>query len=531
MTYSGRRSSSGTVDINVAMAVHRNAHYHRDSVVIRYAGGDFTYGQLNDSAARLATALTHGGVAHGDRVAYLGLNSAAFLVTLLGSLRIGALFVPINHRLAPTEVLTVLERSGAVAAICEEGHRGVVDSVRDRTALKQFVLVDDDPLIAVDGDFPPGWERWSVALAAAAPTDHVAPAHFDEPAILMFTSGTTGRPKGVVLTHGNIWWNSINVNERLDTRRGDTTLATAPLFHVGALNSFAINTIARGGTVVVRRSFEPTQFLEDLLDHSVNSVFAVPAMFNALGRVPDLPAANLSHLRSVVVAGAPVSVSLIRRFADHGIWLQQAWGMTETSPFATHLPVEWTLEKIGSAGIAMPHTEVRVVDSATNQPLSAGWPGEIVVRGPNVTPGYWQDPEATAAAFDDAGWFHSGDIGYLDDDGCLFIVDRLKDMIISGGENVYPAEIEGVLADLPGVTDVAVVGAPHPEWGETVVAVVSVAEEAVVTLEAVREHAASKIARYKLPQQLRIVAQLPRNATGKLDKHALRALISAASPR
>ena len=375
MTYSGRRSSSGTVDINVAMAVHRNAHYHRDSVVIRYAGGDFTYGQLNDSAARLATALTHGGVAHGDRVAYLGLNSAAFLVTLLGSLRIGALFVPINHRLAPTEVLTVLERSGAVAAICEEGHRGVVDSVRDRTALKQFVLVDDDPLIAVDGDFPPGWERWSVALAAAAPTDHVAPAHFDEPAILMFTSGTTGRPKGVVLTHGNIWWNSINVNERLDTRRGDVTLATAPMFHVGALNSFAINTIARGGTVVVRRSFEPTQFLEDLLDHSVNSVFAVPAMFNALGRVPDLPAANLSHLRSVVVAGAPVSVSLIRRFADHGIWLQQAWGMTETSPFATHLPVEWTLEKIGSAGIAMPHTEVRVVDSATNQPLRcrAAW--------------------------------------------------------------------------------------------------------------------------------------------------------------
>ena len=176
---------------------------------------------------------------------------------------------------------------------------------------------------------------------------------------------------------------------------------------------------------MVRRSFEPRQFLEDLLEHRVNSVFAVPVMFDALSQVPDLFAANLSHLRSVVVAGAPVPPSLIRRFADRGILLQQAWGMTETSSFATHLPVEWTLDKIGSAGIAMPYTEVHVVDETTNEPVSTGSPGEIVVRGPNVTPGYWRDPDATAA-FDDAGWFHSGDIGYLDEDGCLFIIDRRR---------------------------------------------------------------------------------------------------------
>ena len=229
-----------------------------------------------------------------------------------------------------------------------------------------------------------------------------------------------------------------------------------------------------------------------------------------------------------MVAGAPVPPSLIRQFADHGLTLQQAWGLTETAPFATHLPAERTLSKLGSAGIPMPHTEVRVVDAETGAVLPPGGSGEILVRGPNVTPGYWQDPDATALAFDDEGWFHSGDIGYLDEDGCLFIVDRLKDMIISGGENVYPAEVERALADLDGVIDVAVVGVPDDEWGEAVVAVVSLADGHEVTIDDVREHAATRIARYKLPRRLRIVRAVPRNASGKLDKLSIRALVDDA---
>ncbi|WP_188197163.1 long-chain-fatty-acid--CoA ligase [Nonomuraea sp. SYSU D8015] len=511
-------------DINLASAVARNARYHGEVTVVRYAGGDLTYARLDDKAARLATVLAAGGARDGDRVAYLGLNSAAFLVTMLAAFRLGAVFVPVNFRLAEPELESVLEKSGAVTIVCEEGHRASLEKVRGGTRLTRFLLVDDDSEVPAAPDAE-GWEPWSALIAAAEPASTPAPKGFDDPAILMFTSGTTGLPKGVVLTYGNVWWNSVNVDTMIDTRRGDVTHAAAPLFHIGALNSFVLRTIVRGGTVVVRRSFDPAGLLDDLVTHRVNTMFAVPAMLAALSRVPGVFDADLSQLRSVVVAGAPVPPSLIELYAAHGILLQQAWGLTETAPFATHLPIERTLDKIGSAGIPMPYTQVRVVDSLTNRPLKPGEAGEIVVRGPNVTPGYWENPDATAAAFDDEGWFHSGDIGHLDEDGYLYIVDRLKDMIISGGENVYPAEVERALAAMPGVVDVAVVGAPDAQWGETVVAVVSLAEGTTVTLDDVREYAAAQLARYKLPRKLKVVQSMPRNASGKLDKTVIRRLV------
>lgn len=515
-------NSGLNVDLNPAAAVERNAHFQGGSIAIRYPGGDLTYAQLDDKAARLATVLADGGIGDGDRVAHLGLNSSSFLVTLLAAHRLGAVFVPVNFRLAEAELEAVLVRSGATALVCEEGHRESVDKVRDRTALARFLLVDDDCEVPTAG--ASGWEPWAPTIAAATPTASIAVKGADAPAVLMFTSGTTGTPKGVVLTHGNLWWNSVNVELRLDTRRGDVTYAAAPLFHIGALNSFVLRTLVRGGTVVIRRGFDPQTCLEDLVAHRVNSVFGVAQMFAALARQPGLFDEDLSHLRSIVVAGAPVPPSLIELYAKHGVLLQQAWGLTETAPFATHLPIERTLDKIGSAGVPMPFTEVRVVDAATNTPLRPGEPGEIVVRGPNVTAGYWNTPEANRAAFDEEGWFHSGDIGYLDEDGYLYIVDRLKDMIISGGENVYPAEVERVLASMPGVVDVAVVGIPDEQWGETVQAVVSVDDTAAITLEAVHEYAAGQLARYKLPRRLKIVPAVPRNASGKLDKAGVRRL-------
>ncbi|WP_313897023.1 long-chain fatty acid--CoA ligase [Streptomyces sp. GC420] len=522
MTRPHPHNSGLTADLNPAAAVARNARHHAGTVVISYPGGDLTYAELDDRAARLATVLSRGGTTDGDRVAYLGLNSASFFVTMLAAFRLGALFVPVNFRLADPELGQVLDRSGAEVIVCEEGHRAGVERVRDSTRLTRFLLVDDDPEVpAADAD---GWEPWSAAIAAARPASSVAAKHADDPAILMFTSGTTGAPKGVVLTHGNVWWNSVNVELMLDTRRGDVTYAAAPLFHIGALNSFALRTLTRGGTVVVRRSFDPQTCLDDLVTHRFNSVFGVPQMFAALARVPGFFDHDLSHLRSVVVAGAPVPPSLIKQYAAHGVWLQQAWGLTETAPFATHLPAERTVDKTGSAGIPMPYTEVRVVDMVTGEPVAAGEHGEIVVRGPNVTPGYWNNPEATRAAFDAEGWFHSGDVGRLDEDGYLYVVDRLKDMIITGGENVYPAEVEHALATMPGVVDVAVVGIPDEQWGETVAAVVSVTEGVEITLEDVREHTARHLARYKLPRRLTVVPAVPRNGSGKLDKPVIRRL-------
>ena len=519
-------NSGLNVDVNLAAAVARNARFQPDLTVLSYPGGDLTYAEVEDKCARLAAGLALGGIGGGERVAYLGLNSTSFLVTMLACFRIGALFVPINFRLAEPELERILKDSAAEAIVCEEGHRAAIENVRAGTGLRRFLLVDDDPQVPADPDAPKLWERWSVVIGRGEPHSDVAVAGFDDPAILMFTSGTTGLPKGVVLTHGNVWWNAANVESVLDSRRGDVTYAAAPLFHIGALNSFALRTLARGGTIVIRRGFDPKQCIDDLVDLRVNSMFAVPAMLAALARVPGALDTQLPELRTIVVAGAPVPVSLIETYAEHGIVLQQAWGLTETSPFATHLPAERTRQKVGSAGIAMPYTQVRVVGVEDNQPLPPGEPGEIVVRGPNITPGYWRNPAATAAAFDDAGWFHSGDIGYLDEDGYLYIVDRLKDMIITGGENVYPAEVERALCDMPGLTDLAVVGVPDEQWGETVVAVVTLADGVAVTIEDVRDYGTVRLSRYKLPRQLRVVPTVPRNPSGKIIRSEVRRLVT-----
>ncbi|WP_221767440.1 AMP-binding protein [Nocardioides sp. LS1] len=512
------------MDINPASAVARNARYFAESVALTYAGGDLTYEELDDRAGRLSSVLVDGGTGVGDRVAYLGLNSSSFLITMLAAFRVAAIFVPVNFRLAGPELQQVLQRSGATTLVAEEGHRAAVEAIKDKLSIKRLLLVDDDLACPAAAETS-GWERWATLLERAKALPTIAPGSYDDPAILMFTSGTTGLPKGVILTYGNVWWNAINVETRLDTHRRDVTHASAPMFHIGALNSFVLRTLMRGGTVVVRRGFDPAGFADDVANLKVNSTFLVPAMLGALARTAGAFERDYSSLNALVVAGAPVPPSLISHFADHGVLLQQAWGLTETAPFATHLPAELTFQKLGSAGIPMPHTEIDVVDPLTLESVPAGTAGEVIVRGPNVTPGYWEDPEATSAAFDAEGWFHSGDIGYLDKDGFLYVVDRLKDMIISGGENVYPAEVERALSDMDGVTDVAIIGAPDDEWGETVVAVVSLAAGAEVTINDVRAHAAARIARYKIPRQLVVVESVPRNASGKLDKLALRGVV------
>ncbi|MEV7184956.1 AMP-binding protein [Kitasatospora sp. NPDC093102] len=501
------------VNISPALAVQRHARCQGDATALVYGPERISYAEFDAQAATLAAMLAAGGVGRGERVAYLGLNSPALLTTFLACARLGAVFVPVNHRLTEHETALVLDDCTPAALVCEEGRRELTATL----AAHAFVLhVGDRP-----------GQRWLPASASGSdtsPTPQPRPLAEADLAALLYTSGSTGRPKGVMLTHGNLWWNQVNVCAMVDSRLQDTTLAVAPMFHIGGLNALTLGTLVRGGTVVVHRGFDPQQCLTDLQTHRVSGVFAVPAMFAALAALPGFAEADLSALRTAVVAGAPVPPSLIRRYAEHGVLLQQAWGLTETAPFATYLPPGAALAKLGSAGLPMPYTELRVVAPDTAADAGPHVRGELWVRGPNVTKGYWNNPRAGAEAFTQDGWFRTGDVGYLDDDGYLYVVDRVKDVIITGGENVYPSEVEHVLAELPGVSGVAVVGRPDDHWGEAVTAVLSLARNTAETptLESVRTFAGHRLARYKLPTELAVLDRIPRNGSGKIDKPLLR---------
>jgi fatty-acyl-CoA synthase len=508
--------------ISPATSIHRWARISGSDPAIVYADETLTFAELSRRVVETAAVLAAGGLRSGSRVAYLGLNSPLFLETLLAAAHLGAIFVPVNFRLAPDEVAYLLSNAGCHSVVVEDGHRALVDEIADSIPVCAFYL---------DGkaDIDTTHDRWRRLGGRAEDAPEPASVEAEDIAMLMYTSGTTGRPKGVILTYGNLWWNQANVHAAIDIGPREATLAVAPLFHIGGLNTFPLGTLTCGGTVVIRRRFDPGECLQDVTRYRIASTFMVPVMFAALLRSEDFTRTDLSSLRAAVVAGAPVPPTLVTEYAEHGVALQQAWGLTETASFATYLPPHLVRTHPASAGHAVPCTEVRVVVPETGLPVTEpGVRGELCVRGPNVTPGYWNDPEATAAAIDPDGWFRTGDLGYLDAQGLCYIVDRLKDLIISGGENVSPAEIERVLAEFPGMRDVAVTSIADPQWGETPVAVLCHDGGEPPTLDAVRAFAAEHLAHFKLPTRVLHLETLPRNASGKIDRAAVRALAAEA---
>ena len=478
---------------------------------LTYEGATLTYGQTQARIESLAARLTAMGVERGARVAYLGLNHPAFLITMFACARIGAAFVPLNFRLAGPEIAYIVNDCGAVALITDTTLRPVAESVRGELAnVRQF--------LAVEGAVP-GWEALQAEGAPPVAQVRVGP---DDIAVIMYTSGTTGRPKGAMLTHSNLWWNNTNALHAVDVIENDVTLTAAPLFHIGGLNVLTLITLQKGGEVVIQSAFDPGKAIAAIVAHKVTTMFAVPAMFLFMAQHPSFAGADLSSMRSFVCGGAPCPEPLLRLYGSRGMPIQQGYGLTETAPMVSFLSPDLALEKLGSSGAPALFTEVKLIDAAgrkVEEPLARG---EICVRGPNVTPGYWNQPAATAAVIDADGWFRTGDIGYFDADGYLTIADRIKDMIISGGENVYPAEVESVLASHPAIAEVAAVGAPDEKWGEIVVAVCALKPGQSLDLETLRAFAGEKLARYKLPQRLEIVEALPRNTTGKILKYQLR---------
>jgi fatty-acyl-CoA synthase len=349
------------------------------------------------------------------------------------------------------------------------------------------------------------------------------PVEPDDVAFILYTSGTTGRPKGATLTHANVIWNCYNLLVDVDVAGDEVTLIGAPLFHVAALNQCLLPTFLKGGCSVIMPSWDVDSAFDLISEHQVTWMFGVAAMYAGLAQSPRWSSADLSSVRSVMSGGASVPLSLIEAYQERGLTFCQGYGMTETAPGATFLAARESVSHVGSAGVPVFFCAVRCVRPDLTD-TSPGEAGEVLIKGPNVTPGYWNDSAATAGAFTADGWFRSGDIARVSDDGHYFIVDRVKDMFISGGENVYPAEVESAIFAHPEVAEVAVVGVPDEKWGEVGRAFVVPVSGSSLSEDAVRAFLAGRLARYKIPAYVSVVSELPRTGSGKVRKAVLRGL-------
>jgi fatty-acyl-CoA synthase len=467
---------------------HRRARMAPKRKAFTFDGVSTTYEDLARRTTALARRLEELGVRHGDRVAYLGPNHPSFAETMFATHQLGAIFVPLNFRLTPAEINYQLADCGAHVLIHAPSHKA---------EHPRAISLDDYEDLLAGG--------------SAEPLD--VPVTADEPALILYTSGTTGRPKGAVLSHANLLWNTFNLMIGVDIATDDVALVAAPLFHVAALTQTLLPTFVKGGHSVITPRWDVEECLTLIQEHRVTWMFGVSTMYADLAGSPRWHNADLSSLRVLLCGGASVPDAVITTYQDRGLVFCQGYGLTETAPGATFLEAADSVRKAGSAGTPVFFSDVRLADT-----------GEIEVQGPNVTPGYWNDPVATAAAFTEDGWFRTGDLGRLDDDGYLHIVDRLKDMYISGGENVYPAEVENAITDHPGVAEVAVIGVPDARWGEVGRAFVRPRPGEVVDAAGLREFLLARLAKYKIPVHVEVVDELPRTGSGKVLKPALRRL-------
>lgn len=471
----------------------------------------YRYEELADRIDRFASALAERGVRKGDRVAYLGNNHPDFLTSFFACSLLGAIFVPLNTRLAPRELEYMIDDSGARLLITHQEVRDLARTAAWSSGVERRIVVDGPAE-------PPAVESFEEAVAAASATPPIAEVGLDDPAMILYTSGTTGRPKGAVLTHGNFTWNSMNVLVDYDITSEERALLIAPMFHVASLGMGALPTLLKGGTLVLQQKVDPGAVLAAVQEHRITSLSGVPTTFQMLAEHPDWERTDLSSLRKLTCGGSSVPLRVIEAFAERGLGFSSGYGMTETSPGATSLPYRKSREHVGSSGLAHFFTDVRVVD-ADGVPVSPGEVGEIEIAGPNVMKEYWLRPDATREAHR-GEWLRSGDVGFLDPQGYLTISDRVKDMIISGAENIYPAEIEQLIMELPEIESAAVIGVPDERWGEVPVAILLARAE--ITADRVLDHLTGRIAKYKIPRQVHFVDELPRTASGKVRKTDLR---------
>lgn len=496
------------------LAKQADLYPDKTALVDTASGRRTTYPEFHLRASRVAEFLRdEWGIEKGDRVALLAHNSSDYFEILYGCAKIGAILVCLNWRLAVPELAFIMRDSTPRALIYDPEFSEAALALEDQLDLRL--------MMAIGKTAASHHAAYEPALAAASGRPVVMPPMpLDTPWFLLYTSGTTGRPKGVIQTHGMVFYNALNIGLPIHLNADDVTLNLLPFFHTGGLNLYTNPTIMMGGTAVIQRTFDPEETLRWLAGE-VTAFFGVPAVYLFLSQHPQFAQTDLSSVRSWACGGAPMPVSLLQTYAQRGVTIRQGFGMTETGPTVFLIDKDNALHKAGSVGKPQLFVQTRIVDR-NGRDVPPGEMGELLVKGPGVTPGYWQMPDVTAKTITEDGWLHTGDVARCDEDGYYTIVDRWKDMYISGGENVYPAEIENVLFHHPHIAEVAVIGVPDDKWGEVGKAVVVPEKGAALTEADVLAYCRGKLAGYKIPKTAVFTDVLPRNAAGKVLKTELR---------
>ena len=484
----------------------------KTAVVLAGTGKRFTYGQLNDRAQCCAVLLQKLGIRRGDRVGILAHNRVEFIDAFFAAGKLGAIFVPLNTRLTAHELSYIVRDSGIRVLLYDGELADTVSKLHEKVEIEHWIALDST-LNSTDKSY--------LAEVSTVDPGHAMIERCDPEEVycLLYTSGTTGKPKGVMIPHRMIIWNAYNTVISWQLRDTDISPVFTPMYHAGGLTVFLTPLFAIGGTIVLHKHFDTTEIWNALSEEKCTVVMGVPTIYKKLMEAPEFESAHLPHLRWLISGGAPLPQYIIEAYWKRGIVFKQGYGLTEAGVNCFAMTAEDSIRKIGSIGKPMLFCEARLVNTNGNS-VPANEVGELWLRGPHVAKGYWNQPEATAASIDQNGWLHTGDLARRDEEGFFYIAGRSKDMFISGGVNVYPAEIEAELLLHPEVRDAAVIGVPHETWGE--VGVAFIVASAALKEETLVGYLAERISKFKIPKHFILVDALPRTAYGKVIKPELR---------
>ncbi|MBO0959818.1 long-chain fatty acid--CoA ligase [Neobacillus sp. MM2021_6] len=499
--------------MNIGSLLSQSARKFPELLAIECEGRSYTYRGFNEEVNKLAHGLLQRGVNKGDKLAIMMKNSDHFVFTFFAAAKIGAVAVPVNFRLTATEVQYILDQSDAAIVVCDKEFEQIIVEAKKDTAVRMVITVGEPETV--------GFDSYEKVLADCTEEPDIDVSEKDDVEIL-YTSGTTGRPKGALFDHSQIFKVGISVVINMEICQHERILHLAPLFHSAQLNLFLISGVALGATHIIHRDFHPVKTLQAIQEHKITHLFAVPAMYNFLLQVPNADDYDLTSIKRVGYGAAPMAPELVKKsmrlFKTDQFY--NLCGLTEAGPGGILLDPEGHKLHLGKGGKPIFMTETRVVNEEGKDVLP-GVIGEFIVRSPMVMKEYYKKPEETKSTLK-GGWLYTGDLATIDDEGYITLVDRKKDMIISGGENVYSVEVEGVLFEHPAILDAAIIGLPDEVWGEAVCAIIVPKEGAVIDEQELRSFCREKLAGYKVPRRIFIEEQLPRNASGKILKYQLR---------